>query len=76
MIKGDINNARLTKRNSNISWIKDRNICQRVFAIMKSKVADFSSLHIDNIEPLQYSEYETNQEYGWHQDFQYPISRW
>ena len=35
---------------------------------MKSNIAEFSSLHIDNIEPLQYSEYDASQEYGWHQD--------
>ena len=69
LIKGDINNASgLTKRNSSISWIKNPDICKRVFGIMKKEVADFSSLYIDNIEPLQYSEYNTNQEYGWHQD--------
>ena len=69
LIKGNINNSSgLTKRNSNISWIKNQDICKRVFSIMKNKVADFSSLYIDNIEPLQYSEYNTNQEYGWHQD--------
>jgi len=58
----------LIKRNSKISWIKDRTICQRVFSVIKSKSADFSSFHLDNIEPLQYSEYDTKQEYGWHQD--------
>ena len=58
----------LTKRNSSVSWIKDRTICQRVFSVIKDKAGDFSNLHLDNIEPLQYSEYDTSQEYGWHQD--------
>tara|TARA_B100001059_G_scaffold218909_1_gene239516 strand:- start:285 stop:818 length:534 start_codon:yes stop_codon:yes gene_type:complete len=58
----------LIKRNSKISWIKDRTICQRVFSVIKDKAADFSNFNLDNIEPLQYSEYDTNQEYGWHQD--------
>jgi len=58
----------LTKRNSSVSWIKDRTICQRVFSVIKDKAADFSNLELDNIEPLQYSEYDKNQEYGWHQD--------
>ena len=79
LVKGDINNTSgLTKRNSNISWIKNPDICKRVFGIMKKEVADFSSLYIDNIEPLQYSEYNTNQEYGWHQDLNnkpYPDGR-
>ena len=79
LVKGDINNeSGLTKRNSSISWIKNPDICQRVFSVMKNKVADFSSLHIDNIEPLQYSEYDEAQEYGWHQDLNlkpYPDGR-
>ena len=79
LTKGNINSASgLTKRSSSISWIKNPDICQRVFSVMKNKVADFSSLHIDNIEPLQYSEYDTNQEYGWHQDVRnapYPDGR-
>ena len=79
LTKGNINSASgLTKRSSSISWIKNPDICQRVFSVMKNKVADFSSLHIDNIEPLQYSEYDTNQEYGWHQDLNlkpYPDGR-
>ena len=58
----------LIKRNSRVSWIKDRIICQRVFSVIQSKAAVFSSLHLDNIEPLQYSEYDETQEYGWHQD--------
>ena len=58
----------LTKRNSSVSWVKDRTICQRVFSVIKDKAGDFSNLHLDNIEPLQYSEYGTSQEYGWHQD--------
>ena len=69
LTKGNINDASgLTKRNSSVSWIKNPDICQRVFGVMKNRVADFSSLYIDNIEPLQYSEYDTSQEYGWHQD--------
>ena len=68
----------LIKRNSRVSWIKDRIICQRVFSVIKNKAADFSSLHLDNIEPLQYSEYDEAQEYGWHQDLNlkpYPDGR-
>ena len=69
LTKGNINDASgLTKRNSSVSWIKDVDICQRVLRVMKKNVEDFSSLHIDNIEPLQYSEYDASQEYGWHQD--------
>ena len=79
LTKGNINDASgLTKRNSSVSWINNPDICQRVFGVMKNKVADFSSLHIDNIEPLQYSEYDTSQEYGWHQDLNnkpYPDGR-
>ena len=55
-------------RNSKISWIKDGETCLRVFSVMKKQAEQFSSLHLDNIEPLQYSEYGNNQEYGWHQD--------
>ena len=69
LTKGNVNDASgLTKRNSSISWIKNPDICQRVFGMMKKNVENFSSLYIDNIEPLQYSEYDTKQEYGWHQD--------
>ena len=69
LTKGNINDkSGLTKRNSSVSWIKDVETCQRVFGIMKKRVEEFSSLYIDNIEPLQYSEYDTTQEYGWHQD--------
>ena len=69
LTKGNINDkSGLTKRNSSVSWIKDVEICQRVFGIMKKRVQEFSSLYIDNIEPLQYSEYDASQEYGWHQD--------
>ena len=69
LTKGNINDkSGLTKRNSSVSWIKDVDICQRVLRVMKKNVEDFSSLHIDNIEPLQYSEYDKSQEYGWHQD--------
>jgi len=67
--EGNINDASgLIKRNSNISWVKDKETCQRVFSVMKKKTEEFSSLYLDNIEPLQYSEYGNNQEYGWHQD--------
>ena len=58
----------LIKRNSKVSWIKDKAICQRVFSVIKNKAQEFSNLYLDNIEPLQYSEYDKNQEYGWHQD--------
>jgi len=58
----------LTTRNSKISWIKDNKVCQKVFSEMKTKASDFSWLHLDNIESLQYSEYGNNQEYGWHRD--------
>ena len=69
LTKGNINDASgLTKRNSSVSWIKDRTLCQRVFSVIKDKTSDFSNLYLDNIEPLQYSEYDTSQEYGWHQD--------
>ena len=69
LTKGNINDkSGLTKRNSSVSWIKERTICQRVFSVMKNKAEDFSNLYVDNIEPLQYSEYDTSQEYGWHQD--------
>ena len=69
LTKGNINDASgLTKRNSSVSWIKDRTLCQRVFSVIKDKTSDFSNLHLDNIEPLQYSEYDASQEYGWHQD--------
>ena len=69
LTKGNINDkSGLTKRNSSVSWINNIDICQRVLSVMKSNIAEFSSLHIDNIEPLQYSEYDASQEYGWHQD--------
>jgi len=58
----------LTKRNSSVSWVKDTKTCQKVFSVMKKQAEGFSSLHLDNIEPLQYSEYGNNQEYGWHKD--------
>ena len=67
--KGNINEVSgLTTRTSSVSWIKDKNICQRVFSVMKKQAEQFSSLHLDNIEPLQYSEYRNDQEYGWHKD--------
>ena len=67
--KGSINEVSgLTTRTSSVSWIKNRNTCQKVFSVMKKQAEQFSSLHLDNIEPLQYSEYGNNQEYGWHQD--------
>lgn len=68
----------IVTRNSKISWIKDAETCQRVFSVMKKQAEQFSSLHLDNIEPLQYSEYGNNQEYGWHQDLNntpYPDGR-
>jgi len=58
----------LITRNSKISWIKDNGVCQKIFSEMKTKASEFSWLHLDSIEPLQYSEYENNQEYGWHRD--------
>ena len=51
----------LTKRNSSVSWVKDTKTCQKVFSVMKKQAERFSSLHLDNIEPLQYSEYGNNQ---------------
>ena len=56
--KGSINEVSgLTTRTSSVSWIKNRNTCQKVFSVMKKQAEQFSSLHLDNIEPLQYSEY-------------------
>ena len=59
----------MTKRNSSIL---DKKIqifdSKKTFGVMKKNVENFSSLYIDNIEPLQYSEYDTKQEYGWTQD--------
>ena len=50
LTKGNINDkSGLTKRNSSVSWIKERTICQRVFSVMKNKAEDFSNLYIDNI---------------------------
>jgi PKHD-type hydroxylase len=67
--KGSINEVSgLTTRTSSVSWIKNRNTCQKVFSVMKKQAEQFSSLHLDNIEPLQYSEYGNDQEYGWHKD--------
>ena len=67
--KGSINEVSgLTTRTSSVSWIKNKNACQRVFSVMKKQAEQFSSLHLDNIEPLQYSEYRNDQEYGWHKD--------
>ena len=50
LTKGNINDASgLTKRNSSVSWIKDKTICQRVFSVIKNKTEDFSNLYLDNI---------------------------
>ena len=58
----------LITRNSKVSWIKNKQVCRKVFSEMKYKSKDFSWLDLDNIEPLQYSEYGIGQEYGWHRD--------
>lgn len=59
----------LIKRNSKVSWIKNKDICNKVFVQLRNQVASFNShIHLDNIEPLQYSEYSSNEEYGWHRD--------
>ena len=42
LTKGNINDASgLTKRNSSVSWIKDKTICQRVFSVIKNKQKTF-----------------------------------
>ena len=42
LTKGNINDASgLTKRNSSVSWIKDKTICQRVFSVIKNKTEDY-----------------------------------
>ena len=56
------------KRNSQISWITDKNICRKVFGIISGQVARIDNTYVDDIEPLQYGEYKSGGEYGWHKD--------
>ena len=58
----------IAKRNSQISWIKDKNICRKVFDIISGQVARIDNTYVDDIEPLQYGEYKSGGEYGWHRD--------
>ena len=59
-------------RNSQISWIGDKEICRNVFGEILNQVVNFNShisrVHLNDIEPIQYSEYGVGQEYGWHMD--------
>jgi len=59
----------LITRNSKVSWIKDQQICGNVFGEILNQVTNFNShIHLNDIEPIQYSEYGVGQEYGWHKD--------
>ena len=62
-------NSGLVNRKSKVVWINNVDICRKVFNIAKkiNKKANWN-LNITNIEPLQYSEYKENDEYGWHID--------
>jgi len=62
-------NSGLIKRNSQISWIKNKDLCHKVFGHIANQVSFYNNqIHLNNIEPIQYSEYSTKQEYGWHRD--------
>lgn len=62
----------LITRNSQVSWIKDKQICRNVFGEILNQVVNCNShisrVHLNDIEPIQYSEYSDGQEYGWHKD--------
>tara|TARA_Y100001963_G_scaffold95847_1_gene131919 strand:- start:6859 stop:7410 length:552 start_codon:yes stop_codon:yes gene_type:complete len=58
----------VAKRNSQISWIKDKNICRKVFGRISNQVAYIDHTYVNDIEPLQYGEYRPDGEYGWHRD--------
>ena len=59
----------LITRNSKVSWIKDQHICGNVFGEILNQVTNFNShIHLNDIEPIQYSEYGVDDEYGWHRD--------
>jgi len=58
------NESGTVKRNSKVSFIKDVELCIEIFNIIKHTV----SINLTDIEPLQYSEYGVDDEYGWHRD--------
>ena len=61
--------SNLITRNSKVSWIKDQQICRNVFNEVTNQFAKLDShIHLNDIEPIQYSEYDVGQEYGWHKD--------
>ena len=62
-------NSGLINRNSKVVWINNVDISRKIFNITEkvNKKANWN-LSINNIEPLQYSEYTENDEYGWHTD--------
>ena len=50
LTKGNINDASgLTKRNSSVSWIKDKTICQRVFSVIKNKTEDLPEESVEGL---------------------------
>jgi PKHD-type hydroxylase len=58
------NESGAVKRNSKVSFIKDVEICREIFNIINHTI----SINLTDIEPLQYSEYGVDDEYGWHRD--------
>jgi PKHD-type hydroxylase len=52
------------KRSSKIFFIKDVGTCREIFNL----IDDVTLNHLTDIEPLQYSEYGSGDEYGWHRD--------
>ena len=58
------NESGTVKRNSKVSFIKDVEICREIFNIINHTI----SINLTDIEPLQYSEYGVDDEYGWHRD--------
>ena len=58
------NESGAVKRNSKVSFIKDVEICREIFNVINHTI----SINLTDIEPLQYSEYGVDDEYGWHRD--------
>ena len=52
------------KRNSKVFFIKDVETCREIF----NHINNTTTINLTDIEPLQYSEYSVEGEYGWHRD--------
>ena len=52
------------KRKSKVFFIKDTSICKEIFNLINETTV----IQLTDIEPLQYSEYGVDDEYGWHRD--------